>query len=66
MYLAWSVIVPEMAKIQGLPEDWMNGEDEIARIRGERAQRQAEQTAIQAAPAAAAMVKAAPQLAQGQ
>jgi hypothetical protein len=65
-HLNWSVIVPEMAKIQGLPEDWMNGEDEIARIRGERAQRQAEQTAIQAAPAAAAMVKAAPQLAQGQ
>jgi hypothetical protein len=54
----WDVIMPEMADIQAVPERWMNGERKIAAIRKNRAEQAAIQQQIQAAPAAAAMMKA--------
>lgn len=54
----WDVIVPEMADIQGVPARWMNSPAQIQRLRAGRAQNQQNQQVIQAAPAAAAMIKA--------
>ena len=54
----WDLALPEIAEIQGVPYRWMNGDDKIAAIRAGRAKNAEDQKAIQAAPAAAAMVKA--------
>lgn len=54
----WDVIMPEIADIQGVPARWMRSLDQIKIIRESRAQESEQATAIQAAPAAAAMVKA--------
>lgn len=54
----FDVIIPQIAEIQGVPPSWMAGEEEVAKKRGERAQMQKAQMEIQAAPAAAAMIKA--------
>lgn len=51
-------IIPEMAQIQGVPSRWMNDPKVVAQMKAQQAQAQEEQTMIQAAPAAAAMVKA--------
>lgn len=53
-----------MARIQGVPEPWMASEQQIAQKRQARAQAMAKQQQIQAAPAAAALIKA--QAAAGQ
>jgi len=52
------VALPEMSRNNGVPERWMNSEDAIAQKRNQRAQQQQAQQDIQAAPAAAAMLKA--------
>lgn len=49
---------PEIAMINGVPEHWMASDDMVAQKRKVRAQQQAKQQAIQAAPAEAAMIKA--------
>jgi hypothetical protein len=49
---------PEIAQINNVPERWMANPDAIAEKRKARAQAQAKQQAIQAAPAQAAMIKA--------
>ena len=49
---------PEIADINGTPPTWMRDKNAIAQIRQGRAQQQQKQDAIQAAPAAAAMMKA--------
>lgn len=54
----FDVIIPQIAEIQGVPESWMAGAEAIAKKREERAAQQQQQMEIQAAPAAAAMVKA--------
>ncbi len=51
-------ITPFIARNQQVPEDLMSTDDEIARKRQGRAQQQAKQDQIAAAPAAAAMIKA--------
>lgn len=51
-------IIPELGQIQGVPARWMKSKDEVMKIRQARAQAQQEDKAIQAAPAAAAMMKA--------
>lgn len=57
-YFNWDVIIPEVASIQGTPERWMRSMQEVQGIRQGRAQQQEMQQTIQAAPAAAAMMKA--------
>lgn len=60
----FDVIIPEMADIQGTPASWMASMDKIQARRQQRAQTQQMQMQIQAAPGAAAMMKA--QAATGQ
>lgn len=54
----WDIIVPEMAEIQGVPFHWMMSKEQIAKNRQVRQQQAQAQTAIQAAPGAAAMINA--------
>jgi hypothetical protein len=49
---------PEIAQINNVPERWMADDNQIAQKRQARAKTQAQQAAIQAAPAQAAMIKA--------
>lgn len=55
----WDKIIPEIGEIQGVPRSWMRSDKEIAAMREQRAQSQANQDVIQAAPAMAAMAKVA-------
>jgi hypothetical protein len=50
--------IPEIARDQAVPERWMSDDTAVAAKRRARAAAQQQQLAIQAAPAAAAMVKA--------
>lgn len=54
----WDKIVPALAEIQGVPYHWMKTVDKISAARQQRSQMQQTQTAIQAAPGAAAMINA--------
>lgn len=54
----WDVIMPELADIQGVPAKWMNSLDAIQQIRQGRQEQMEQQTAMQAAPGAAAMISA--------
>lgn len=51
--------IPAIAEIQAVPPSWMNGMRDIQALRESRAQQQAQQQAIEAAPAAAGLMKAA-------
>ena len=55
----WDVIIPELSDIHGVPERWRNDLKTIESIREGRSQATQEQQEIQAAPGAAALVKAA-------
>lgn len=62
----FSVAIPEIAtEINGTPERWMKDPRVIAQIREQRAQQAQMQTAIQAAPGAAALMKAEAVAAKG-
>jgi hypothetical protein len=50
--------VPEIARIQEVPEEWMSDANAITAKRQNRAKQQQAQQAIQAAPAQAAIIKA--------
>ena len=52
------VIYKQLAEINAVPASWMRGEEEIAQIRESRAQQQQQQQMIEAAPAAAGVMKA--------
>lgn len=56
-YYNWDVITPEINRINGTPERWMNSAQRVAEIRQGRAQAQQQQQAVDAAPAAASVVK---------
>lgn len=57
-YYNWDVIIPQVSEIQGTPSTWMNSPEKVAQLMA-AAQRQSQiQTAIEAAPAAAGMLKA--------
>jgi hypothetical protein len=60
------VAAPQIADAYGVPPTWLNTPEDIAKIRQARAQQQAQQTAIQAAPAAAAMMKTQAAAGKGQ
>lgn len=51
-------IVPAVADIQGVPESWMRSKKDIDAIRAQRGQQQQTQALTQAAPGAAALIKA--------
>lgn len=57
--------IPEIADIQSVPISWMSSADEIQAKRQGRAEAQQRQEDIQAAPAAAAMMKAQGEAAKG-
>jgi hypothetical protein len=58
-FFDWDTIMPEVAEIQGVPQRWMKSMDMVKQVRMGRMQQAQQQTAIQGAPAAAAMLKAA-------
>lgn len=58
--------IPAIAEINAVPPSWMAGEDEIKQKRAARADAQAKQQAIQAAPGQAAMMKAEAAAAEAQ
>jgi hypothetical protein len=57
-YFDWDKIVPEISEIQGVPVRWMRSFEQVQALRQGRAQQMQTQETIQAAPAAAAMIKA--------
>lgn len=58
-YFNWDVMTPELAEINGTPSHWMNSQDTVNQLKQQLAQQQQQQMEIQAAPAVAAMAKAA-------
>lgn len=58
-YINWDVAAPQIAAIYGTPSTWLNTPEQVAELKKGMAQQQQVQTAIQAAPAAAGMMKAA-------
>jgi len=56
--LDFDTAVPEIARTQNVPERWIASDDAVIAKRQQRAQQQAKQEAIAAAPAEAAMIKA--------
>jgi hypothetical protein len=57
-YFNFDEIIPAVAEIQGVPPSWLRGKEEIMQRRQARAEQAQAQQDIQAAPAAAAMIKA--------
>jgi hypothetical protein len=57
-YFDWDVIIQDLSEINGVPAKWMKGVEQVMALRQGRAQAQAQQTAIQAAPGVAALTKA--------
>lgn len=53
----WDTIIPEIAEIQAVPAKWLRSMEQVQAIRQGRQEQMAEQTAIQAAPGAAALIK---------
>lgn len=54
--------MPDLADIQAVPTRWMRSDEEVAAIRQQRAAAQQQQQAIDAAPAAAGVMKALPNI----
>jgi hypothetical protein len=57
--------VPELADISAVPTSWIRSDEAVAAIRDKRAKAQAAQQMIEAAPAAAGVMKALPQIKLG-
>lgn len=57
-FFNWDLIVPEMAANQGVPVRWTKSLQQVLAIRQNRAEQAQTQQAIQAAPSAAALIKA--------
>jgi len=58
--------MPEIMDIQGSPTAWSSTPEEVAKMREQRAQEAQEQKMIEAAPAVAGLMKAAPDLQKNQ
>lgn len=56
-YINWDVAAPEMADIYGTPAPWINTYEAVQALKAQLQKQQQQQTAIQAAPAAAGMMK---------
>jgi hypothetical protein len=57
-HFKWDTIIPEVGDIHGLPLRWMTSEEELAQIRAGRAEQAETEQLTNAAPGAAAMIKA--------
>lgn len=57
-FFNWDTIMPDMAEINGLPSKWVNTLDKVNQLRQSQADQKATENAIQAGPAAAAVLKA--------
>jgi hypothetical protein len=57
-YINWDIAAPQMADIYGTPATWLNSADTIKQKRMARAQAMQQQQQIEAAPAAAGIMKA--------
>jgi hypothetical protein len=57
-FFDWDIITPQVSEIQGVPASWMKTLEKVNVVRQQRAEQQQMQTAIQAAPGAAALMKA--------
>jgi hypothetical protein len=64
-HFEWDTAIPELADINGVPVRWMKSLEQVTAIREQRAQAAQAQMAIQAAPGAAAMMKAGAVVAKG-
>jgi len=58
-WVDWDAALPELADISAVPFRWMRNMKGVEELRASRAQQQQMQTMIEAAPAAAGLVKAA-------
>ncbi len=56
---------PQIADANGMPPSWLNSIDKVNQLRQQQQQQQQQQTAIQAAPAAAGIMKAQASMPQG-
>lgn len=59
----WDVIIPESSRIQAVPERWLRAAEAVQARRDERAEAAQTQQMIEAAPAVAGLMKAAPKAA---
>lgn len=57
-FFNWDEIIPDVSQIQGVPPKWMRAMEDVMAMRQKRAEAEEAQTAIQAAPSAAALMKA--------
>jgi hypothetical protein len=57
-YFNFDAMVPDVARISGTPESWINSPQQVMMKKRAQAQAQQTQTAIQAAPAVAGVIKA--------
>lgn len=57
-YYNWDVIIPESAHILGTPSNWMNSKEQVQKLMAQHQQAVDEQKQIEAAPAAAGILKA--------
>lgn len=57
-YFNWDRIIPEVSEINGTPSTWLNSAEMVAQLKEQRAQAVQQQQQIEAAPAAAGMLKA--------
>jgi hypothetical protein len=60
-FINWDQAVPQIAEIYGTPSTWLNTPEAVAQMKQALGQQQQAQMAIQAAPAAAGLMKAANQ-----
>lgn len=56
-WINWDTAIPEIADMQAVPQRWLRSLDEVKAIREGRQQQADTQTAIEAAPAAASVMK---------
>lgn len=57
-YINWDVAAPAMADIYGTPAEWINTQEAVKQLQMQMAKQQQQQQLIQAAPAAAGVLKA--------
>jgi hypothetical protein len=57
-WVNWDIVQPELAEINGVPSRWVATVEQVEKKRGDRNQQQSVQTAIDAGPSVAALVKA--------
>jgi hypothetical protein len=65
-YIDFDEAAPIIASINGTPASWIRSKDDVAKLKQAHAQQQQQQQAIQAAPAAAGVMKAQAQMQSAQ